>query len=459
MTKRSSFILLFMVLVLAPALTSSAQIIANHTVVDLYDQIPQQWIDEVKKMLVCIPGESHGRGYMYSFDELEQLDSNYAFNPIWTGAPEAYTDQYLRVCRTYRNAANTGWNSSGGEEDFYTSTAALNMMQQHLNYMLNTVSNPVSVFMFGWCWDMTWHNNPGGEIDPVYQVRWAGSSEGGPQDDLRWGLDADDELLTGNSVNMQTYLQAVEYYNTGCPETKTVFTTGPVDGNSYGENGYQRYLKHEYIRAFVQADPGRVLFDYADILNYNDQGIEYRHPTGYTDHGGTFHTFPSIHPDNQGNYDGGSGACHIGQQGCLRLGKALWWMLARIAGWDGSTANTPQPIPDGSDPSTPVLVSKISDSSSALLIEWDDQCSPLNTNIIYGPLNGFDTYAITDAVCGIDNPETWTPPDSNLWFVLVSDNDLGTESSWGQATSGERNGSIASNTCANTLKDLTGTCP
>ena len=63
---------------------------------------------------------------------------------------------------------------------------------------------------------MTWTNNVGGGIDPVYQVRWAGSSSGGPEGNLRWGLDSEDTTLTGNSVNMDTYLQAVVEYNLYC---------------------------------------------------------------------------------------------------------------------------------------------------------------------------------------------------------------------------------------------------
>ncbi|MDZ7634151.1 MAG: fibronectin type III domain-containing protein [Bacteroidales bacterium] len=40
---------------------STSQIIADHTIVDRYDEIPQQYIDEVKKMWLVYAGESHAR--------------------------------------------------------------------------------------------------------------------------------------------------------------------------------------------------------------------------------------------------------------------------------------------------------------------------------------------------------------------------------------------------------------
>ncbi|MBK7733428.1 MAG: Ig-like domain-containing protein [Bacteroidales bacterium] len=32
---------------------------------------------------------------------------------------------------------------------------------------------------------------------------------------------------------------------------------------------------------------------------------------------------------------------HISNAGALRLAKAMWWMLARIAGWDGGEGSVP----------------------------------------------------------------------------------------------------------------------
>ena len=122
---------------------------------------------------------------------------------------------------------------------------------------------------------MTWQNAPGGAVDPVYKVRWAGSTVGGPNGNMRWGLDDGDNALTGNAVNMDDYLGAVDAYRAHCAvnsyPTKVFFTTGPVDGNT-GESGYQRQLKNEHIRQHVLADQTRILFDYADILCYSDAG-------------------------------------------------------------------------------------------------------------------------------------------------------------------------------------------
>lgn len=316
-------------------LTGTGQIIADHTVVNAYDKIPQIYIDEVKKMLVDIAGESHSAGYRIGMELLESLNPNYQVLS-YDGSVPASSIQYLRL----------GKHTAVGEAEFYTSQTAINNYKTLITNQKNT-GNPYSIIGFGWCWDMTWINSPGGTIDPVYKVRWAGSSDGGSVGNKRWGLDSGDQSLTGNSVCMDTYLDAVEQYIKYCSDngytTRVIFTTGPVDdGNEVmagTENGFQREIKHDYIRTYVKANNTRILFDYADILCWNNGGAEFN--ANWND-GGTIRSHANIHPDNMKDYDGSwnmiahtEDGDHIGEVGALRLAKAMWWMLARIAGWDG----------------------------------------------------------------------------------------------------------------------------
>jgi hypothetical protein len=89
---------------------------------------------------------------------------------------------------------------------------------------------------------------------------------------------------------------------------------------------YQGHLKYEHIRNYVLADPTRILFDYADILCYSNAGVLQT----LTWDG---NTFPTISTSNDMYGDTYTG--HIGETGAVRLAKAMWWMLARMAGWDG----------------------------------------------------------------------------------------------------------------------------
>ena len=328
-------------------------IIADHTVVADFDKIPQEYLDKVKAMWVSVAGESHSLGYRIGCQFLQQQDPRFPVLIRDSGTPDGPPSSALRLSRATWGDVNSGglkrlvrwlrgrpnWIYSYGEEDWFTNPLAIKRTKASLDRS-NAGGLSLAAFGFGWCWDPSWQNDPGGAADPVHQVRWAGSSVGGPQGSLRWGLDAEDSSLTGNSVCLDTYLSATEAYISHCQAkgypTVVFFTTGPVDGKcSDGENGYQRHLKYERIRNHVRTGTDRVLFDYADILCWSDAGQIQN--TTWTDLGGAPRSFPTIHPDNMLDLNGGyaEDGDHIGQRGALRLAKALWWMLARTAGWDG----------------------------------------------------------------------------------------------------------------------------
>jgi len=306
------------------------QIIADHSIVVDYDKIPQYYIDQVKKMWLVVPGESHTAAYRSGLTALMASYPTYAVNALESGTPEAYTTAHLRTSRAtwgdYGNA--TGWIHWYGEEDWFTNATALSRTKAGITYC-NSNSLTISAIGFGWCGDMLAPPSTTG-TDPVTGNHWWGWSVDGPDGDKAWGVDADDYTVTGNSVSMDTYLDATQQYIDYCTangySTTVFFTTGPVESaSSYsGEIGYQGHLKQEHIRDYVKADPTRILFDYADILCYDDNGT----PTTTTWSG---HTYNKITTTNEGSSETG----HIGAAGALRLAKAMWWMLARIAGWDG----------------------------------------------------------------------------------------------------------------------------
>ena len=271
--------------------TPGPQIIADHTVIDDFDYIPQYYIDEVKKMMLGYIGESHAAGFRTALTMLEAEDATYQAEVGWF--PTSQTSSYLRAFGAFWGDVDhsTGWQYGLGEEDWYWNSTGISRIKSGLTYINDNIDN-IDAFGFGWCWDP-------------------------------------DETAS----DMDDYVEATKEYIDYCIaeglDTKVFFSTGPVDGsNASGETGYNKYLAYEVIRDSVLADTTRILFDFADILCYDDDN-----ETPNTVTWGSY-TYPVITTTNLGDESIG----HIGEAGAIRLAKAMWWMLARIAGWDGNVA-------------------------------------------------------------------------------------------------------------------------
>lgn len=261
-------------------------------------------------MFVVVAGESHSAAYRSGLSALETSEPTYAVSVVESGTPEAYTTANLRFSRaTWGDISNeTRWIYSYGEEDYcnngdyptYTySATAVARTQAGISYCHNN-NLTMAAFGFGHCYD-------------------------------------DGSALAASYIRATK--EYIEYCQTNNIPTKVFFTTGPIDAYmASGSSGYDQYLKWEIIRDSVVSNSSRILFDYADILSYNDAGA-----LATATYDG--HTFPVIHPDNETPVATG----HISSAGALRLAKAMWWMLARMAGWNGQESHTYYVSPTGSN--------------------------------------------------------------------------------------------------------------
>jgi len=321
-----------------PVLGSS--IIADHSIVADYDIIPQRYIDSVKTRWVNVVGASHAEAYRMGCWLLAQLEPKYAVNTQYEGTPAAYTTSALRINKAvWGNYDNeTGWQYTNGAIDFWTNDLIRTRRKASLQYAHDN-GPALYAMIFGWSFDAVWDNVPGGDYDPVYHVRWAGGSREATGVSYRWGLNADDNAAQ-TSVSMDMYISTMNEYIDYCTAnnipTNMIWSTGTVDNEqswAVGEVGYQAYMKWQYIRDYVNTLEGAYMIDYADILSHDDNGE--MQTTTWTDNNSVLQTFPMIHPDNMEAYGAYDQIGHIGYTGALKIGKATWWLLARMAGWDG----------------------------------------------------------------------------------------------------------------------------
>ena len=136
------------------------------------------------------------------------------------------------------------------------------------------------------------------------------------------------QLNSYSEAQVQAYLDSISTLEAEFPYVTFVYMTG--NAQATGSSGYNRYLRNEQIRQYCRNN-NKVLYDFADLdawwYNENTQSWE---QNTYEYEG---HIIPVEHSAFNGNESG-----HTTYASCEQKGRAAWWMVTRLAGWDEQTS-------------------------------------------------------------------------------------------------------------------------
>ncbi|MCU0607827.1 MAG: hypothetical protein MUF78_10515 [Candidatus Edwardsbacteria bacterium] len=199
-----------------------------------------------------------------------------------------------------------------------------------------------------------WDGVPGGDLGNPDRVTWAGltdtmlaNADGAyavfphGRNVVLWSWCG--QVSSATAGDIETYLSLMRDLEQSYPNVTFVYMTGHLDGSGASGNLNQR---NEQIRAYCRAN-NKVLFDFADIESYDPDGLVNYMPLGcddgcnYDSNGTTVNwavSWITRNPTHElTRLANACGTCqHSERMNCIMKGRAFWWMMARLEGWDGN---------------------------------------------------------------------------------------------------------------------------
>jgi hypothetical protein len=135
------------------------------------------------------------------------------------------------------------------------------------------------------------------------------------------------QLGVEDAAYVEAYFDSMETLEAEYPGVTFIYMTNNAQKNS--SIGYNRYQRNEQVREYC-INNNKVLFDFADLDSWWYNGATEEWEFKSYDYEG--HTVPWQHFEWAGENCG-----HVNWASCEQKGKAVWWMLAKLAGWDADT--------------------------------------------------------------------------------------------------------------------------
>jgi len=259
-------------------------IIADHHAFADFDRIPPYWLEKAKELTLHYAHTSHGSQIISGIRLLESSNPLYSVAIRESGAeglPPAETPPALRI---YDGNPPETYIEPG---DYWDGSAGLNRTRAV------AATGRYSLSMWSWCGQQS----------------------------------------SNSASTTQRYLDALSQLETEFPAMRFIYMTGHTDGTGLTGN---LNLRNEQVRQYCREN-GKVLFDFADIESYDPDGNFYLNSKtndncDYT--GGNW-------ADQWCAANPGSPLCrtcscaHSKALNCNMKARAFWWMMARLAGWDG----------------------------------------------------------------------------------------------------------------------------
>jgi len=125
------------------------------------------------------------------------------------------------------------------------------------------------------------------------------------------------ECATYSEDELKAYLDTMTTYESIYPNVQFIYTTEHSQFN--GADGYNRHLRNNQIRQFC-IDNNKILFDFGDLDCWYNGEFSYYIYNG--------DTIPYQHSQYNGSY------YHTTELNCKNKARAVWYMMARLSGWD-----------------------------------------------------------------------------------------------------------------------------